>query len=142
MKDKILKSKDKAIVTFVALAVMGSGVLFATMPVSADDGAGHPHFMGKQFRGFLSDKDQHHIGPKFSNLSPEAMKQHREHHQEARKHRTGVISEFLGISPEELRNRVEEGERIHDIVEEKGKTRADFRAYMMDYMRKHHLFDS
>ena len=139
MKDKILKGRTKIIVTFAAIALMGSGVLLSAMPAAADEGGQHPHFMGKHFRKHLSDEQRAEIREHFENLTPEQRKAHREI---ARQYRSEVLSGFLGISPDVLRTRIENGENIRDIVKESGKTRADFRAYMMDYMQKHRLFEN
>jgi hypothetical protein len=124
MKEKILKSKAQFIVTYAAIALMGCGLLLATMPVSADDGTQHPHFLGKHFR-------RHHT----------LAKQQQSERIQARKHRTEVIAGFLGISEEDLVSRIEDGDTIQEIAQEQGKTRKDFRAYILDYMKEHRLRD-
>lgn len=125
MKEKILKSKAQFIVTYAAIALVGCGLLLVTVPVSADDGTQHPHFMGKHFR-----RHQHH----------HAKQMHSER-KLARKHRTDVIAGFLGISEDELKSRIEDGDTIQEIAQEKGKTREDFRTYILDYMKEHRLRD-
>ena len=116
MKEKILKSKTQFIVTFAAIALMGFGLILVAVPVSADDGTQHPHFLGKPF----------------------GKQQHIENQQQRR---SEVITGFLGISEDELRTRVENGDTIHEIAVELGKTRKDFHAYILDYMKEHRLHD-
>ena len=43
-----------------------------------------------------------------------------------------AISEFLGISQEDIRSARDEGKTILDLVEEQGKTQEEFQQYMQD----------
>ena len=83
MKETILKSKTQFIITFAAIALMGSTLLMIVKPVSAQDGIQRPHGMRGQFRKHTEDKGNH----RFRSA-------------EQRMNRLQVIAGFLGLTPE------------------------------------------
>lgn len=124
MKETILKSKTQFIITFAAIALMGSTLLMIVKPVSAQDGIQRPHGMRGQFRKHTEDKGNH----RFRSA-------------EQRMNRLQVIAGFLGLTPEVLKERMKNGENPHEIAQQQGKTREDFKTYIMDYVREHHWLD-
>ncbi len=124
MKETILKGKTQFIITFAAIALMGSALLMIVQPVSAQDGIQRPHGMRGQFR-------KHY----------EEQREQRSLRAEQRSNRLWVIAGFLGLTPDELKQRMKDGESPHDIAEQQGKTREDFKTYVMDYIRTHHWLD-
>lgn len=137
MKEVILKGRTQIIVTFAAVALMGSSLLLTAVPASADNGGPHPQFnktrgsLHGTFHKHLSEDQRAEMHEYFQSMTPD---ERREHNLRARDLRTQAITEFLDITEEELQARIDDGERIHDIVEDSGKTHEDFHEFMHDFI--------
>lgn len=129
MKEKILNAKKQYFVTFAAIALVGWGILLLAVPVSAADDTRNSHSMATHFRRIVDFQQHKQHKLKVANLR-------------ARRHRSQALAAFLGISQGELKKRVENGESIHAIAAEQGKTKEDFRAFILDYMQKNKLRDN
>jgi hypothetical protein len=130
MQEQILKAQKNYLVTFAAVALVGWGVLQLALPISADDVKQYGHSMDLAFRTYTENVQHHNQIKRMLSL------------HNARLRRSEAISEFLGVSDAELRKRINGGDSLQNIAEERGKTREDFRAYILDYMQKHKLRDT
>lgn len=142
MKEVILKGRTQIVVTFAAVALMGSGLLLTAVPASADNGGPHPQFnktrgsLHGTFHKHLSEDQRAEMHEYFQGMTPDEK---REYRLRARELRTEAITQFLGITEEELRARIKNGEKIHDIVEDEGLTHEDFHEFMHQFIEENDL---
>lgn len=128
MKEKILNAQKQYFVTFAAIALVGWGILLLAVPVSAADDSRYSHSMATHSRRIANFHHHKHTMQKVRNLR-------------ARRHRSEALSAFLGLSKSELKTRIENGESLHAIAAKQGKSKEDFRAFILDYMQKNKLRD-
>lgn len=122
MQELFLKSKTQFIITFAAIALMGSALLLVVQPVSAtSEGMQRPHGQRGHFR-------KHHESHKRADQAQQG------------KNRMHVIAGFLGLTPDELKARIKNGENPREIADAQGKTREQFKTYILDYMRDRNWF--
>ena len=136
-----MNQKQITIFTLMLLLTAGWYVMVSPQSVSAHgrfggrrSGAivGDRHMMGRaDFGGGMGMHGMMgmHLGQEL-NLTIEQRRQLREHHQEWMSEHHKEMEEFVGLSHEEMRERVRQGDSIGDILREQGKTPAELEQFL------------
>ncbi|MFC1653431.1 hypothetical protein ACFL1M_01120 [Patescibacteria group bacterium] len=76
-------------------------------------------------------------GKRLQNLSPEEIQKREEHRATHMEERLQTLADFFGMDIEEVRSRLENGEKPRDIAEDSDKTIEEWREYRLEARKEH-----
>lgn len=115
----------------IGLLSVGTGTAFA------EENGQKEKFMGRSWGApHMMMVGPGHVKPEgvtdFKNLSEEERKELFEKRQNAMQEQREEWQDFIGLSPEEIREEVKDGNTIGDILEDQGKSEEDAEEFLTD----------
>lgn len=123
--------KKRVTIAVATATVLGATILL-TRPISAHGRSGWGvRAKDTQYR-LVPDEIRAGFMEEFKNLSDEERFRLRRHHMGMWSGKHRMIEEFTGLSIDEIKLRIQEGESLGDIIQELGKTEEEAEAFLTE----------